>query len=309
MMHIRPWSRMPTQWIADGRIKLLTWKEDKAAGTAALVLFVALCHLAVERAALPRVQTRRVPGTVRSAPARVFSQYAAHLQTMPPRPPVPVQPEHGFVQAALDASGLAAIKEMPEGAVDYIAHASYDQLGHLTGLSRKLIAAGLTLLVQQLMIERVGSARSGDYRIQDLEPGYRWAKLPGQALLSAGKTSFEPLTRFDLRSKYALAAMKLYCYYASARDSSTAYSHPSFETSFERTGVAERDIPRANSLLLSVGLLAMYHRPSFAEGDYEDGGDEEGTAILSANRYYMTGYKSFFAKGRGGRPAAAEGST
>jgi hypothetical protein len=163
--------------------------------------------------------------------------------------PVPVQPSYGFARAALDGTWLAETAELPEGAVDYIAHSSYDHLGQLTGLSRKLISAGLEVLVQMLMIERVGSVRSGDYRIQDLEPGDRWAKLPGQALLSAGKTNFEPLTRFDLRSKYALAAMKLYCYYASTRDHRSAYSHPSFETSFERTGVAERDIPRANSLL------------------------------------------------------------
>lgn len=96
--------------------------------------------------------------------------------------------------------------------------------------------------------------------------------------------------------------MKLYCYYASARSHTMAYSQPSYAKSFERTGVSERDIPRGNSLLISVGLLAMYHRPSYMEAEEISLDDDlEG---YGANRYYMAGYQSLFAKGKGGRPAA-----
>ena len=33
-MHIKPWSKLPTLWITDGRIRDFTWKTDGAAGTA-----------------------------------------------------------------------------------------------------------------------------------------------------------------------------------------------------------------------------------------------------------------------------------
>lgn len=151
---------------------MFTWKDDGATGTAALILFVTLCHLAVERAALPKVRARGGAVVPRSRVGQIFATYAPHL--------LPVQ-QLELVEAVTAAGGLDEVEELPETTVDYIAHASYDELGQLTGLSRKLIAAGLRLLIERLMIERVGSPRSGDYRITDLEIGFRWASCPGRS--------------------------------------------------------------------------------------------------------------------------------
>jgi hypothetical protein len=285
-MYIKPWSRLPTLWITDGRIRDFVWKTDGAAGTAALILYVVLCHCAVERGVLPKANTEASA----AAPLSTAEQYAMHLGD--------AQPSSAYWTAANQYEPAVLVE------TDYIAYLTYDAMGELTGVSRKLIAAGLKLLVERHMIERVGSERSGEYRIADLEPLKRWAKLPGQALLSPAKTCFLPLTRFDLRGKHSLNAMKLYLYYASVRSTPMAYSQPSFETSFLRTGVQERDIPRANSILLSVGLLARYSRPDFSDDD--DVSMDDPKVGYGSNRYYMTGYASLFAKGKGGKSSAAQ---
>jgi hypothetical protein len=284
-MHIKPWSKLPTLWITDGRIRDFTWKTDGAAGTAALMLYVALCHYAIERGVLPKLNT----GASATEQPSAAEQYAMHLGDAP------------SANAVLTAS--ASYEPLVLVEIDYISYLTYDALGELAGVSRKLIAAGLKLLVDRHMIERVGSPRSGEYRIADLEPLKRWAKLPGQALLSPAKTCFLSLTRFDLRSKHSLNAMKLYLYYASVRSNLMAYSQPSFETSCLRTGVQERDIPRANSMLLSAGLLARYSRPG--SDDYDVSLDDPKVGYGS-NRYYMTGYASLFAKGKGGKSVTAQ---
>lgn len=39
-----PWSRLPPEWVLDGRLTQLTWKEHGAASTAALLLLLPLAH-------------------------------------------------------------------------------------------------------------------------------------------------------------------------------------------------------------------------------------------------------------------------
>lgn len=92
-------------------------------------------------------------------------------------------------------------------------------------------------------------------------------------------------SHFELRSKLELSALKLHLYFAHIRDKASAYSEASFETIFKRTGVQERDIPAANSLLLSCGIL---HRTKPLEtSDVKQHG---------ANHYYLNGYGGFFIK-------------
>ncbi|AXV99832.1 hypothetical protein CJO81_03100 [Ralstonia solanacearum] len=271
-MNIKPWSRMPVEWITDGRIQRFNWMADRSAGTASLMLFFVLCHFVSERL----VRSKGAANITSSVPATVANSYEAHLQGMP---------NLGFVSNVLGAPGMIE-PAFPDLVVpEMVAHLTYDDFSGLTGLSRKSISAGLRLLEARQMIRRCGSARTGDYHLEGLEPWKRWAKLPGQALLSPAKTSFVPLTRFDLRSKHELNALKLHLYYASVRDRSQAYSECTFETINKKTGVSERDIPKANSILLNAGLLARYARHS------KDDGKE---VSYSANRYYMEGYGSLF---------------
>jgi hypothetical protein len=73
--------------------------------------------------------------------------------------------------------------------------------------------------------------------------------------------------------------MKLYLYFAAIRSNYSFYSMASYETIFERTGISERDIRKATSILITCGLLA--------------GVNHEHNHILKQNepnKYYLKGY-------------------
>jgi hypothetical protein len=170
-----------------------------------------------------------------------------------------------------------------QGIEALVVRLTYDELNVLTGLSRERISAGLKKLVEEQMIWKLDG--SGSYGLTGFGPRKRWAKLPGSALTSAGGTSFIPFSHFKLRSKHELNALKLHLYYAHSRDKVSAYSEASFETIFMRLGVQERDIPIANSLLLSSGILVR--TKAMETSDAKQHG---------ANNYYLNGYTSFFIK-------------
>lgn len=173
----------------------------------------------------------------------------------------------------------AEVLSPPTGISVSIAQITYTKMGELASLSRKLVSSGLTKLEAVGMIERVGSKRIGAYRLSGMGPGKRWAKLPGRALLSPARFRFSPFECFSLRNKHELNAMKLYLYYVSIRDRTSPYSEASFETIGEKTGVAERHIPAANSLLVASGLLARIGR------NFKDDVKQ-----FEANKYYLAGY-------------------
>lgn len=162
-----------------------------------------------------------------------------------------------------------------------LARLTYVDINALTGLSKKLTSAGIKLLIEREMIWRVDQA--GSYGILGLGPGENWAKLPGLALMSKGQTSFFPFGHFFMRSKHELNALKVYFYYAVTRDRAKPYSEPAFERIFEKTGVAERDIATANSLLISSGFLART-RPV----------PSDDAKRFESNHYYLTGYGHLF---------------
>lgn len=138
------------------------------------------------------------------------------------------------------------------------------------------------------MIARPGSARSSEYALLGLA-GRQFAKLPGQALLSPAKTNFYPFTKFHLRSRHEIEALKLLFYYASIRSRSDFCSEAKYETIWQQTGVPERHIASANSLLIAVELLSRIERGI---------SDELNGNRSGANRYYLRGYKCFGAPTR-----------
>lgn len=160
---------------------------------------------------------------------------------------------------------------------------TYDDINHLTGLSRKLISKGLSRLEAAGMISRLDDS-SGRYAISGLDSGQRWAKLPCRALLSPAKTSFHPFLSFTLRSLHELNAMKLYLYYVGIRDRKHPYSASKYETICRRVIVSERHIPGANALLVATGLLSRIERRVDGDEDQPYG----------ANHYFMAGYKDVF---------------
>jgi hypothetical protein len=129
------------------------------------------------------------------------------------------------------------------------ATASYSELETLTGLSRALIAAGLKRLIELNLIAATGSNQNRVYLI--FGNGKRWFKLPCLALFEGGKIT--PFRRLTLRSKLDLHAMKLYLYFASARDNQRMFSMASHATIHAKTGIPESDVRRAHSLLTSIG--------------------------------------------------------
>lgn len=257
---------MPVEWITDGTIKKFNWRDDGSAGTAALILFFTLCHYTSERIARPTdVMEKPIKDSLLTGPVNQIH----------------IVPKPAFMSMPFEITPIQPVIEPDVGAM--VASLTYDDLSELTGLSRKLIAAGLRKLVERKMIWLADRASS--YGIAGLEEKKRWAKLPGKRLLSQARTSFVPFSSFFLRSKHELNAMKMYLYFASVRDNSSPFSEPSFETIFAKTGVPERDIPAANSFLVTAGMIVRT-RPSSTDD----------VKKYQSNQYYMAGHQDFFKK-------------
>ncbi|QVN17101.1 helix-turn-helix domain-containing protein [Burkholderia pyrrocinia] len=157
-----------------------------------------------------------------------------------------------------------------------IAEGTYVDLREATGLSRALISAGLQRLVALGLIAPEGSHQKRRYKINWPEE-HRFFKLPCHAIV-AGNV-IKPFAHFTMRSKHELHAMKLYLYFAAIRSNHNYFSMASYETIFERTGISERDIRKAISLLIGTGLLVGINR--------------DHNHILTKNepnKYYLTGY-------------------
>lgn len=91
----------------------------------------------------------------------------------------------------------------------------------------------------------------------------------------------KPFKHFTMRSKHELHAMKLYLYFASIRSNNSFYSMASYETIFDRTRIQERDIRKAISLLIGVGLLVSVDR------DHKQMLDKS-----EPNKYFFAGYQA-----------------
>jgi len=166
-----------------------------------------------------------------------------------------------------------------DGADGVVAEATYTELSEMTDLSRSLIAHGVKRLTALSLITASGSAQKRRYWITG--PHKPWFKLPCQAIVKQGV--IDPFKTFTLRSKHELHALKLYLYLASCRDNRTQFSMVSYETIHARTGISERDIRRAISLLVSSGLLENVDR-EFSRT----------LKINEANKYYLTGSRALF---------------
>lgn len=159
-----------------------------------------------------------------------------------------------------------------------LAEGTYVDLGEATGLSRALISAGLQRLVVLDLIAPEGSHQKRRYKIKWPQE-HRFFKLPCQAIVTGNVIG--PFKCFTMRSKHELHAMKLYLYLASIRGNHTFYSMASYETIFERTRIPERDIRKAISLLIGVGLLVSVDR------DHKQMLDKN-----EPNKYYLAGYQA-----------------
>lgn len=168
-----------------------------------------------------------------------------------------------------------------------VAQASYDDLELATGRSRSMVADGLKRLQNTGLVTPEGSAQRRSYVLAG--PHEQWFKVPCSAIVKNGV--IRPFTTFNLRSKHELHALKLYLYFAAVRPNNQTFSMAAYETIHDRTGVPERDIRRALSLLISSGLLVNIDR-EFSRT----------LKVNEANKYYLNGSTDFFPRQR---PVAA----
>ncbi|MGX9732495.1 helix-turn-helix domain-containing protein [Janthinobacterium aestuarii] len=298
-MKLKPWAKMPTDWIKADKLSKFNWKTNGSAGTAALMIYFTMCQFAAERPLRP---------TEKAEEEDVLPAQPAHLdpiqaQLRPDMPlgnsgvkgmvnpaPVYVMPNNDFLKVIFPlapAAEAVGISVNDEGGTEehlptyLISRLTYDDIASMTGLSRDRISAGLQKLIQEKLIWRVD--QSSSYGLSGFGQGKRWAKLPGKVLISSGATRFEPFTHFMLRSKHELNALKLHFYYAYARSDKNAYCEVSYPTIHLRTGIPTADIARANSLLLSCGILQRTRGlPSDDKKQHE------------SNKYYLAGFEGFF---------------
>lgn len=171
---------------------------------------------------------------------------------------------------------------------------TYTQLMQITGLSRQLVAAGLEGLVaaKRIQVEKIG--RKCRYAIQGYVPTGNWFKMPARSLYNVLiESQIVAFQVFQKRSVCELDALKLFIYYAFARDSVKPYTMAAFETICEKTGVAEKRIPRANAFLINAGLLANLSRENV-----------ENRKTKEPNKYFLIGYRDLFIGQK--MPATAE---
>jgi hypothetical protein len=158
--------------------------------------------------------------------------------------------------------------------------ATYDFLMTATGLSRKLVAEGLTALKALGLVCVHKEGVRSRYTIPGYVPG-SWCKLPARAIYTGDR--IPAFHVFHKRTACELHAMKMYLYYAAVRDGKSPHSMASFELISQRTGVAEKCIPRANAFLISAGLLANIDREKRTESKWRE-----------PNKYFLTGYRDLF---------------
>jgi len=179
-----------------------------------------------------------------------------------------------MVYVALIFSSEIGESPLPHGL--QLSDASYDDLQVATGLSRKLVANGLARLIELALIEPIGSHQKRRYVIVWKGTTGGWFKLPCQAI--AREQKIIPFANFTLRSKHELHAMKLYLYLAACRSNGRQDSLASYETIHDRIGIPEKDIRKAISVLIGVGLLRSVHREHEAELN-----------SYGPNQYFLTG--------------------
>lgn len=176
-----------------------------------------------------------------------------------------------------------------------MAELTYTELMEVTGLSRQLVALGLEGLVVAKRIEVEKKGRKCRYALLGYTSFGNWFKMPARSMYNVlHEKHIQAFQMFQKRSVVELDALKLYLYFAFARDKVKPYSMAAFETICEKTGVAEKRIPRANAFLLNCGLLANLSRENV-----------ENRKVKEPNKYFLTGYRDLFI---GQKLPAAEGA-
>jgi hypothetical protein len=150
-------------------------------------------------------------------------------------------------------AALLVLAVLGHHAVDGHGKLTYDELGQKLGISRTMIAAGLSLLEDRGIIER-GPQRSA-YSLCDMGEGLPWAKLPAKGMYGSGVVA--GFQHFKLRQSAELNALKLYFLFAAMRNPESNSAQISFDKIVAHSGVRRDAISAAVSLLAASGLVRV----------------------------------------------------
>ncbi len=138
-------------------------------------------------------------------------------------------------------------------------HVTYDVFCQATGLSRTMVASGLSILYGHGLVEKSKDAQSA-YQLCNYDPAKGWGKLPARGLYRQDRIpAFHDL---HLRKVTELDAMKLYFAVVARRDNATNWARMSYETIEHYAGIPRNRIRSAISLLAASHLLHVDHLAS-----------------------------------------------
>lgn len=132
--------------------------------------------------------------------------------------------------------------------------ASYENLQTLTALSRAKIAAGLHFLKELEMINVSRKGRMNQYLLRGITEYGNWAQLPQTHLLGPGGL---PFSKFQLRHRNELNALKLYLLLLAYRNTKTNFTALGYDKICDLSGLMKNDVPPALSLLINLDLVRV----------------------------------------------------
>ncbi|QJS29271.1 hypothetical protein ELH43_36925 [Rhizobium ruizarguesonis] len=189
-----------------------------------------------------------------------------------------VQGQGGSQIAALIALIAIAHRTDDEG----IARMTYDEIEHVTGMSRATVAAGLDVLESRGLLIREPAGQS-TFKLADFKLTEGWAKLPAKGLYDKGVLSFAQ--HFGKRSKGELFALKLYLLFVSRRDRKLNLALLNYTSITEYTGLQRHQIRQGLSVLMLNGLVHVERLASWESN------------IGKANAYRLTHIDSYRHRG------------
>jgi DNA-binding transcriptional ArsR family regulator len=163
-----------------------------------------------------------------------------------------------------------------------IARMTYDEIEHVTGMSRATVAAGLDVLENRGLLIREPEGQS-TYRLADFNLSGGWAKLPAIGLYDRGALSFAQ--NFGKRSKGELFALKLYLLFVSRRDRKLNLALLNYTSITEYTGLQRHQIKQGLSVLTLNGMVHVERMASWE------------SSIGKANAYRLTHIDSYRHRG------------
>jgi DNA-binding transcriptional regulator YhcF (GntR family) len=189
-----------------------------------------------------------------------------------------------------ETAALMVLTVIAHHAPEGTAKLSYDALTEKLGISRAMVAAGLSILVSRGIVSR--GKKQSIYVLNDYTANANWGKLPAKAHYSGGL--LQPFQSFKLRSKVELDALKLYFLFVAMRDNDLNSAQISYDKIVEWAGV------RREAVLAAVSLLVVNNLVRVESAVSATARTSRGEAV-AFNRYRLTHLDSYNHAGTTGR--------